>query len=394
MSSRGGIAWTSAAPTEHAATGCAGAPLRRRRSLAELAGGIVFAAGVFATSARGLAQSANDNLGEAADAGAADAGSESAEQAVRDVASIAAVMRRSLSGIESIAYSFTQRDRRPSGPGPIGQRPIVAFRSRGKFAYSGGKFFSEFEVFRDGIHSISARVAFDGKVYQRFDPVKKDLNVSSEIPQRPYVCEQPLLYPFAFLLGPLDRTDLETAASEAVWREFTTKARLGTPRNIGEHECDVIEFTRSIGSGDVQQAWEICAARDLHFYPIEQSSRHGQVRARLRVLSHEVLDGSHGPIVVPTSLAIEASQGDVSLKDEKIEVSIEGVNESIPVVRFVLTPSKAKVVRYVDPTAAEVRRPARPRRGGLGSAACILWLFIGGGAFALGVALWRRARRK
>jgi hypothetical protein len=145
------------------------------------------------------------------------------------------------------------------------------------------------------------------------------------------------------------RTDLETVSSEEVWLDFSRKATLAAPRRVGAYDCEALQYTRPLLNGTEEQTWEICAARALSYFPIHQTARRNGHNSVLEFTNFETFDTAEGMIVIPTEITAKSwLNGEKLIKDERIEVTVLSVNESLDDSMFTLTKDEAQVVRFVD----------------------------------------------
>jgi hypothetical protein len=241
------------------------------------------------------------------------------EPRVIPAAEVLKQMRQSLARIKSIQYDFQDvHTRNRDGMN-------VTTTTDASFAWSEGKFYCQNQ--QDTQPPVFEHLAFDGELYQRLPEDRRYLIVTAEIPKIPYVALQPVLLPYLFVPRRDRRLELETYQSEESWEEITTKATSGEPREIDGHACQVVKFSTPGGIGGELQ-WEICAAGDLDYFPIQQANQ-GRIGDRrydstFSVKKFVELKSSLGRVVFPLETEVISLNG----KGEKIQNTTTKVYET------------------------------------------------------------------
>jgi hypothetical protein len=315
-----------------------------------------------------------------------------------EVKRIALEMRRHVAAIRSIHYTFRQTGRTPAripGPIPVGERPLIDAVRTGEFAYDEGKYLSIFDVLRDDQRPFSRRVAFDGSLYQSFDPVGKELIITATFSKNMSSGLPPVWMPFVFVKRASDRLDLEALDSEEVWLDFSRNATLLAPRRVGEHDCEVLQCTQSLSNGLEAQTWEICAAKDLGYFPIHQTTRRTGFNSVREYTEFEKFQTPKGTLMIPTrSIGKSWAHGEKLIQEEQIEITLLSVNKPLAAPMFTLTADATKVVLDSD-VPAETQMRYEPHESRLSwTVESILWALGLIAILALLALAWRKSRKR
>ncbi len=261
-------------------------------------------------------------------------------------------MRQSLAKIVSVQYDFqhvvTRRDR---------DGKETTSTTDATFAWAEGKYYCQNQ--QDSEPAIFTHLAFDGELYQHMHQVPQLLTVHTEIPRLPYSVLQPILLPYQFVPLGDGRLELETYQREESWKEILAKATSGEPREIAGHACQVVKFSTTGGLGG-EIHWEICAAGDLDYFPIQKINYHGEGDGRtdstLSVKNFADLKTPHGRVIVPLEIeavSLNAKREKIQSKTTKVyETSIK-VNEPIAKETFWLKRLKPIRTRFLDDVTDE-----------------------------------------
>jgi hypothetical protein len=252
---------------------------------------------------------------------------------------VLARMRQTLRAISSIQYDFRFEQVSPGATSNAAKYSQV-----GEFAWSEGKFYSKCSI-RPEQGELHTCEAFDGELGQRLEDRVNEVVVYTKIPTLPYTGLQPILEPFRFLHWDMSRGhrfDLDTYREESIWNSSIEKPSLVAPRTVAGHECEVVQFDLAPAPG-LTRHWEVCAAKDLDYYPIESSllSDDGKKRMQSTMTVKELADlkTGTGRVIVPLRIEAEGHDPTRTLKATQVftidKLTLK-VNEPIPKEKFYL----------------------------------------------------------
>lgn len=261
-------------------------------------------------------------------------------------------MRQSLANISSVRYDF---EHAYTGRGRDGKETTRT--TDASFAWSEAKYYCQNQL--DSQPPIFAHLAFDGELYQRMDGGRMLLTVNAEIPKIPYGALQPILLPYLFVPRGDARLELEMFQREESWKEIISKATLGEPREIAGHACQVVKFSTT-GGHRSEIHWEICAAGNLDYFPIQQSNYHGagdrRTESMLSVKKFADLKTPRGRVIIPLEIEVVS----LNAKLEKIQTTVTKVhetsikiNESIAKETFWLQRHRPIKTRFLEDVSPE-----------------------------------------
>jgi hypothetical protein len=251
-----------------------------------------------------------------------------------------------LARIKSIHYTFESTSY-SSGPAQT-----YTSKADAEFALENEKFYSSVNgsTTRGEGSSWFVATAYDGSKYQRLDS-NTFLTISSQVPERsPYGAGQPVMYPFMFAYPRSGPLTLEGISNQESWDALGSRAKLESSAIVDGHPCEVVSFTKQSGTTPpFEMSWKVYAARDLGYYPVRQTTSHGNTHSVLDVTEWKVVPGAMGDVVIPIKIRTESrDDGGSLLQSSSYSVRLISVNEEVPQSLFSLMRFKPERVKHLD----------------------------------------------
>ncbi len=218
------------------------------------------------------------------------------------------------------------------------------------FAAKSAKFLSS-TALRDpatGAESIVV-TAYDGNRHQMLDKTSRLLSVSNR-PQmaNAYFGLNPVLVPFLFVFERDDEQTLVKLRDEATWARLVAEARGTGVERVGEHTCDVFEFTRRLSGHPVTYA--VYFSRESGGLPVRTLMRDSDGKL-LYEAAVERLERVGG-VVVPLRVVIRGYIPDTGEQWQTVELTIDRetlkVNEPLDDGTFSIPVTEADYFVDVD----------------------------------------------
>jgi hypothetical protein len=228
-----------------------------------------------------------------------------------------------------------------------------------EFAMQGPKFYSRVKTRNEATDkTLDATHAFDGDLFQQLDEPDLILRVGTAGFKSSYFMLQPLVYPMSFVYRDKAELNYSTLLGRQTWTDLAENATVERDATVEGHQCTILNVRKEVDGAWVKAT--VFLDNDRGNYPVKITSTGSDYRSELIVDGFAEITGDSGELYVPTHIldkAFDSTGKERFVMEMSITPGTVSMNEELPLTRFRIPKSRARIYDDVDARLAGTGRP-------------------------------------